>query len=48
VGALYRAYIDDEVLGPVGLPVDDAAMAAEIPAYNEGSLVELWFERELG
>jgi ribosomal protein S18 acetylase RimI-like enzyme len=31
VSALYRAYIRDEVLGPVGMPVDDEALAAEAP-----------------
>jgi ribosomal protein S18 acetylase RimI-like enzyme len=34
VSALYRAYIGDEVLGPVGLPVDDEALAAEAPPLD--------------
>ncbi|HEX4306706.1 MAG TPA: GNAT family N-acetyltransferase [Solirubrobacterales bacterium] len=31
MSALYRAYVRDEVLGPVGMPVDDEALAAEAP-----------------
>jgi ribosomal protein S18 acetylase RimI-like enzyme len=31
VSALYRAYVRDEVLGPVGLPIDDEALAGESP-----------------
>jgi ribosomal protein S18 acetylase RimI-like enzyme len=31
VSALYRAYIRDEVLGPIGLPVDEGALAPEAP-----------------
>lgn len=31
MSALYRAYIRDEVLGPVGLPIDDEALAGEAP-----------------
>jgi ribosomal protein S18 acetylase RimI-like enzyme len=31
VSTLYRAYVRDEVLGPVGLPVDDDALAEETP-----------------
>jgi ribosomal protein S18 acetylase RimI-like enzyme len=31
VSALYRAYIRDEVLGPIGLPVDEDALASEAP-----------------
>ena len=31
MSALYRAYVRDEVLGPVGLPIDDEALAAEAP-----------------
>jgi ribosomal protein S18 acetylase RimI-like enzyme len=29
--ALYRAYVRDEVLGPVGYPTDEEALAAEAP-----------------
>jgi GNAT superfamily N-acetyltransferase len=31
VDALYRAYVRDEVLGPVGLATDEEALAAEAP-----------------
>jgi ribosomal protein S18 acetylase RimI-like enzyme len=31
VSALYRAYVRDEVLGPIGMPVDDEALADEAP-----------------
>jgi ribosomal protein S18 acetylase RimI-like enzyme len=31
VSALYRDYVRDEVLGPVGMPIDDEALAAEAP-----------------
>jgi ribosomal protein S18 acetylase RimI-like enzyme len=31
VSALYRAYVRDEVLGPVGLPIDDKSLADEAP-----------------
>jgi ribosomal protein S18 acetylase RimI-like enzyme len=31
VVALYRDYIRDEVLGPIGMPVDDEALAEEAP-----------------
>jgi GNAT superfamily N-acetyltransferase len=34
VSALYRAYIRDEVLGPVGMPVDEAALADEAPPVD--------------
>ncbi len=34
MSALYRAYIRDEVLGPVGLPVDDDALADEAPPLD--------------
>jgi len=34
VSALYRAYIRDEVLGPIGVPVDEAAPAAEAPPVD--------------
>lgn len=47
MSALYRAYVRDEVLGPVGLPVDDAALADEapppdlVPPHGEMLLVTL-------
>jgi hypothetical protein len=31
---LYRAYIGDEVLGPVGMPVDDEALKEEAPPLD--------------
>jgi ribosomal protein S18 acetylase RimI-like enzyme len=34
VSALYRAYIRDEVLGPVGMPIDDESLAAEAPPLD--------------
>lgn len=34
MSALYRAYVRDEVLGPVGLPVDDDALASEVPPLD--------------
>ena len=34
MSALYRAYIRDEVLGPIGMPVDDEALADEAPPLD--------------
>jgi ribosomal protein S18 acetylase RimI-like enzyme len=34
VSALYRAYVRDEVLGPLGMPVDDEALADEAPPLD--------------
>jgi ribosomal protein S18 acetylase RimI-like enzyme len=50
VSVLYRAYIRDEVLGPIGMPVDEEALASEAPPLElvppRGEMLLVSLDRE--